>query len=314
VRIVVRHAGDLCNTKPTWRNYRVAARGLVADVALRELVAFKESGPRSEAHLPAAMPSVDPAGSPVIYSGTGWVGGGWHHVECRSAQGTYWLAITGVGPLTIAVDTEESAQIAMDSGRPGRLQAQAVLGPALVLALALQRTWCLHASAVAFGGQPLAFLGESADGKSTLAAFLGAGHDPEWRLLADDLLPVAAAPDGGSILALPHFPQLKLPMDRQPAPSLPEQMPMEAIYVLGMPPHGEQDTIEIEPLSRRDALVTLVRHTMAGCLFDRDLAAQNLAFAADVASRVPIRRLAYPRRYEILPRVRDALAADLQTL
>ena len=61
-------------------------------------------------------------------------------------------------------------------------------------------------------------------------------------------------------------------------------------------------------------MLALVSHTVAARLFGKDLLAQHLAFCAQAAAQMPVRRLAYPRRFDTLPRVRDALAADLETL
>jgi hypothetical protein len=129
----------------------------------------------------------------------------------------------------------------------------------------------------------VAFVVESGQGKSTLAAFLGNGDDPAWHQLADDLLPVTLVPDSPDVTALPHFPQLKLPVHTQPALGMPEQMPLAAVYVLEQTLLG-QDGVEITPLGWQDATVSVVR------------------------------RLAFARRYERLPAVRAALAADLKAV
>ena len=44
---------------------------------------------------------------------------------------------------------------------------------------------------------------------------------------------------------------------------------------------------------------------------DRGLLARHMAFCAESAARVPVRRLSYPRQMETLPTVRDALSADM---
>ena len=89
-----------------------------------------------------------------------------------------------------------------------------MLGPVLLLALALQGRWGLHASAAAHGAGVFRFLGESGVGKSTLAAGLAGG----WQPLADDLLPIRLPPSGPRIL--PRYPQLKVA--EQWAPRLPD--------------------------------------------------------------------------------------------
>jgi hypothetical protein len=184
-----------------------------------------------------------------------------------------------------------------------------LLGPALILSLALRDAWCLHASAVAIGGQAVAFLGESGNGKSTLAAFLASETDLGWQRLADDILPVELTANGFD--ALPHFPQLKLSPEDQPAGGIPERMPVRAIYVLDGPAL-ERDEIEIRPLGTQEATLAFVRHTIAARLFDKKLLARHLSFCADAAACVLVRRLGYLHDYDCLPAVRDAIAADLE--
>ena len=188
---------------------------------------------------------------------------------------------------------------------------EAALGPALILALALQGTWTLHASAVFSDDRAVAFVGESGNGKSTLAGFLGREGRPGWRLLADDMLPVVPGPGGLDVL--PHFPQLKLAGEDCSPAALPERMPLAAIYVLP-PAAGRSKAVQVRRLGSRDAALAVVRHTVAARLFDGALLARHLAFCAHAAAHIRICRLTYPHRYELLPAVRDAIRADLQAL
>jgi len=54
-------------------------------------------------------------------------------------------------------------------------------------------------------------------GKSTLAGYLA--NEAGWQLAADDILPVTM--DADSVVAWPHYPQLKVPRQVQPAAGLP---------------------------------------------------------------------------------------------
>ena len=246
----------------------------------------------------------------LVYRGPGWLGSEWRQVMCWCGPAGYLLEIDAVGGFTVIPD---GATVLLDRVEP-RADWQAVrevaLGPALILALALQDTWCLHASAAVLHDRAIAFLGESGKGKSTLAAFLGAGAGAVWRLLADDVLPVRLGPDG--LEALPHFPQLKLSPEEQPSLGMPEQLPLDAVYLLEKPPTN-QGGVDSRPLGPRDAMLALVRHTVAARLFDRRLLARHMRFCAQTAACIPVRRLSYPHEYALLPRVGDALAADLQT-
>lgn len=188
---------------------------------------------------------------------------------------------------------------------------RSVLGPGLLLALALQGSFALHAGAVARGGRAAVFLGDSGAGKSTLSAALDRRRADGWRRLADDVLPVAPGAEAG-IDALPEFPQLKLGPEEQYVadPSSPERLPVAAFYLLETPA-ADEDAVTITTLSPRDAAVALLTHTVASRLFAPDLAARHFAFCAAAAAAVPVRRLRYPRRLPALDAVAEALATDL---
>ncbi len=191
---------------------------------------------------------------------------------------------------------------------------QSILGPGLLLALALRGTFALHASAAAFDGRAAVFLGESGAGKSTLAAALGLRSAQGWQRLADDVLPIARGADG-ALDALPEFPQLKLPADEQyvAVGSRPERVPIASIYVLDTNSgSGAAEPVSITALAPRNALLELIHHTVVGCLFAPDLAARHLDFCAAAATAVPMKRLRYPRRLDAFDAVAEALDADLE--
>lgn len=292
------------------RAYRIAAQGLLSDARLAELAAFEvpyRGGLSSSSHFREASSS----SGALLYRGPGWIGNRWRDVECRSVANGTQLDVSEVGSFLVSEDGSTLARIGDNQNGDAQSVVETLLGPVLILALALQGTWCLHASAVVFGGRAIAFLGESGSGKSTLAWFLGMEGGPAWRTLADDILPVA--PGRGGLDAMPAFPQLKCPPEAQPSRGLPERVPLAAIYSLG-DPASAPDRVDIRPLSARSATLGLVRHTVAAQLFGQDLLAQHLDFAADAAAHVPMRHLTYPREVRALPAVRDALAADLGTV
>ena len=248
----------------------------------------------------------------MIYQGSHWVGRAHREVACLSSPASYRLNIEGVGHFAVAADGKVSQISEEPNVEPG-IVAETMLGPVLMLALALRSTYCLHAGAVTVGGRTIAFVGESGRGKSTLAAFLGAEGGRVWQRAADDVLPVLL--EGAELMARPHFPQLKLKPEEQPALGLPEQIPLAAVYVLGeLADERSGVSPEIRPLSCSQAALALIRHTIAARLFDKQLLARHTDFCAAAASRIPVRRLVYPRRYDVLPQVRELLAADLDKI
>jgi hypothetical protein len=217
---------------------------------------------------------------------------------CRVDPAGYRLTVEGVGEFTMA-PPQRPLSWSRAKGSDQDIFQEALFGPALILYLALSDTWCLHASAVARNGRAVAFMGDSGRGKSTLAAFLA---DREgWQRIADDILPITAGPAG--VTASPHFPQLKLPLKAHPSPDLPVQIPLAAVYLLERPnlEDDDQTAVRLEPLSRYQAALALIGHTVAARLFDKTLLARHAHFCADAA--VPVYRLTYPHRYELLPQI-----------
>lgn len=180
------------------------------------------------------------------------------------------------------------------------LDRSILLGPALILSVALRSIWSLHASAVRFGKQTIVFLGESGQGKSTLAAYLS---NSGWQRVADDILPVTCVAD--NILAWTHFPQLKLAPEEQPALNLPESLPLNKICLLTST--APESAPSLEKLSAGDAVKALLSHTAGTQIFDAVLLAQHLKFTAQVAKQIPAYRLVHPHRHDTLPLVREFL-------
>ena len=147
----------------------------------------------------------------------------------------------------------------------------------------------------------IVFLGESGQGKSTLAAYLS--QSPGWRLVADDILPVKMDPNGVSVL--PRFPQLKLPMDAQPGVHLPEQLPLKSICVLE---HAEADQMpELQKLSTAQTVQALLSHIAGTRMFNASLLTKHLEFSTQAAKQISAYRLINPHRRDTLPLVREFL-------
>ena len=281
--------------------YRLAGQNFDFSCPVSELEPFEIHGTETGTAEQAVpfVPHLFP-GSILISRTVGWVAGAQRQVEVFDISQGMLLKIAGCNDFLVTPHGETITQIGAQ-GEFNRLDRQVIAGPALVLALALRATWCLHASAVIYNENLLVFLGESGQGKSSLAASLAelAG----WRLAADDILPVTLAPQ--HVHAWPHFPQLKLDVHAQPGPGLPERLPVRLVCVLadtdGQHPPG------LEPLPSGQAVQALLGHTAGTRLFPPDLLAQHLAFCSAAVLRLPSYRLAYPHRWEAVPLIKDLL-------
>jgi hypothetical protein len=207
-----------------------------------------------------------------------------------------------------------------------------MLGQALSFALAKQGFEPLHATVVVVNDQAVAFLGDHAFGKSSLAAcFLNNGH----RLLTDDLLILRETSDG--ILAYPGPPRIKLfsriagrflghtmhripmnpetdklilPIDGHQQCASPAVL--KAIYTLAAPREAcRTPGVSIEALTPRQAFVELIKATFNRRLVSPQRLARQFDMMSSLASRVPIGKLTYQRTLDLLQEVQRAVIADL---
>jgi len=269
------------------------------------------------------------AGGEIVYRGPVWIGAAERPAVSRRSPAGYRIDIGGVGRIDVVADgsnalvhpLSEAAEASGQETEPARtvtasLSAEAALGPALVLALALGGTFCLHASAVALPGRAggegrvVAFLGPTGAGKSTLARLLD-GARPGWLRAADDVLPVVWSAEGPR--ACPRFPQLKLPNGGQPGARVPEIMPLTALYLLAPPPERAaarpRAPVGWRRLSPREAVLALVRNTVAARLFDGALLERHLDLCAALVARLGVAELSYPWHGDLAPDLAETIVS-----
>ncbi|MGB8212673.1 MAG: hypothetical protein WCE68_03850 [Anaerolineales bacterium] len=277
--------------------YRLAGQDFYFPGPIPELAPFENSA------LDAApSPASVPAPLALICQTVGWVAGEQRQVETWSAPPGFRLRVAGgsdfyispAGQIRLCTGPEQ------DKASLNETDRLILLGPVLVLALALRSTWCLHASAALFRQALLAFLGESGQGKSTLAGSLAA---EDWRRVADDILPVTL--EGGDLIAWPRFPQLKLPVQAPAGPGLPERLLIRTICVLTDVPADALPALQLLPVDQ--AIQAWLSHTAGTRMFGPGLLARHLAFCTQAAGRLPVYRLDYPHRWDALARIKGLL-------
>lgn len=286
--------GAPAGVERTW-TYVVAGRPLIADAPLPPLAPFavaadRGAGVEREATRPPSGPETP------IYRGPGWVGGRFTHVVCSRVGDAYIVRIVDLPALLI---DRSGCRVLPDGVAPVAMTdtlVEALLGPGLILPLALSGTFSLHAGAVAREGRAVLFVGESGAGKSTIARALAAARG--FTLLADDVLPAEIIATG--LAALPHYPQLKLAAAAQHAVTSPARVPVGAIVVLA-PEASGCGAVAIEPVGAREAFLALSRHTVAARLFDAPLLAAHAAFCSAAVGAVAVHTLVFPRRLDALP-------------
>ena len=180
------------------------------------------------------------------------------------------------------------------------INLELLTGPALLLLLAQLNVFCLHAGSIATPFGNVAIIAESGAGKSTLSSHVG----DDWSQLSDDILPLK-----GKKL-LPNFPQLKLP-NAVSEGRFGLDDSLRVIFRVNPIPCGD---IQFRRLSTVEAMLQVVRHTVAAKLFNRDLLSEHASFANELVSSVSVIELSYPRDLSRLGELRAAILSHLSDL
>ena len=194
----------------------------------------------------------------------------------------------------------------------------------------------LHASAVAMpDGAVAAFIGASGYGKSTLAASF---HQSGATLITDDCLlldmgkgQVTGIPNyygvrllddstsaifGKSIESSPvaHYSdKSRLLLPRKEGHETYRKFPLQALFVLETPENIEdRDEISIEPLNGSRQLMSIVEQSFLLDVTDKLLVRNNFLNIGRLAtSNIHIYSLKYPRKHELLSKVRSCIVDAL---
>jgi hypothetical protein len=254
--------------------------------------------------IPACPDDTHVADQAAAVHAMGWLAGLNRQVECRHTPTGARLLVPDLAGFELYRHQgviRRLPEFTPASANPDLIE-EVLLGPALLLQLAWRSVFALHAGAIDVNGAVVAFCAESGVGKSTLARACG----NDGHAVADDILPVRLDPQPA---ALPCFAQLKWPASRQYALTAPARLPLKAVCMLD--PMADDASapsrVEILPLAMPESALALVRHTVASRLFSPELLQRQLEFCRDLAAAVPVLRLRYPRRMEMLPHLHAAL-------
>ncbi len=283
-------------TAPGNRRYRVAEAEICSNQSIAELEPFEiSSHPESRAWRIEPLPP-DSGVLPKVYEGRGWIGGHDLGVTCRGHDGCYRLDIERGDRLHVWKDDGgRGLMTPRDAENEGARFA--VLGPGFALALALGDHFSLHASAISSGARCLLILGDSGVGKSTLARC--ARTRVGLKRVADDVVPIALT-RAGRLVALPRFPQLKLPAGDQWRGS--PRLPVATVFFLRR--GSTTGKPRVTELSAREAVLRLVENTVASRLFDARLRERHLDICVEAAASMRVADLEIP---DDLDRLAEAL-------
>lgn len=201
-----------------------------------------------------------------------------------------------------------------------------------VLPLALSKIGKLvfHASAVEVGDNAVAFVGESGRGKSTLAASFALSG---FRFLTDDGLVVEAGGEG--YMAFPSHPSIRLWQDSQEVliPSGTEIAPsldftskarflagkdilfcdqprfLQQVYFLG---DGSEPKLIFQRMTAAEAFIEWMKHSFLLDVEEKTLLAGQFKQVTQLARQPIYFRLDYPRCFDELTQVRQAIVKHVQ--
>jgi hypothetical protein len=254
-----------------------------------------------------------------------------------------WLSIASVGEERLLRFERLADFVISADGRTIRCDARRTTTPETVRHLLLdqvlpamlagERRFGVHASAVAVDGAAVAFLGRTGRGKSTLAAAFGLRGAP---IVTDDCLVFELSPEG--VVAVPTYPSLRL------APAALERLgtsrrrlhrvaqytaklrlgadnavglrfrqrpiSVSRLYLLERDPRARRP--RIRPLSRRESYMELMKYRFRLDPRDRTALRRECDQLARLAFALPMARLYIPSGFAALPRVRDAVLADIR--
>ena len=210
-----------------------------------------------------------------------------------------------------------------------------LVGPVMGFVLRLRGVTCLHASAVAIGGNAIALVGSPGAGKSTTAA---AFADRGFEVLSDDV--VALEDRGDHFLVLPGYPRVNLwpdsvgmlfgsedilpritptwdkrflALDRGGRRFASKPLPLGAIYILGER-DAELSAPVLEEVAAGDALITLVANTYVNYLLNREMREREFDLLSRIVANVPVRRVRIPDNPSDVFSLCEAIAGDVERL
>lgn len=289
-------------------HYAVAGQVLASQSEITGLNAFVEGEASIEfsallnAYEEPALPSRE--GAVAHYRGQAYFEGRLRTVAYRRRGRLGQLNVDTV-PICL-VDFEGSHIHVLNNEPLGEgLNFEVITGPALVLLLTQFEVYCLHAACVDTKAGRIGIMAESGVGKSTLSAHAG----DDWSQVADDIMPFSFN-GGDKPVVIPAFPQLKL--EKMVVENFP-QLSGSLNYLIRLTPKASAN-IEFSVLPRIDAMLQIVRHTVAAKLFDDHSLQTHASFARNVSKNLPVVEVSYPRDLEQLPSLRESIVEYLQAL
>ncbi len=283
--------------------YKICGYKILTNKQLLELSAFSIEADKDVKQFTTI--DVPPSGNKeVLFKGTSWLAWQNREITCSRINGGYVIDVPKMASFFVDDRGSSINLIPNDQCLPkasDRELEYLLFGPPLMLVLALNRHFSLHASSVGFANKAILFTGDSGFGKSTIARCLQNGAN--LNRLSDDISVLSESePD---LVLNADFPQLKLEDHDQYFDGPPIQL--GAVILID---RHQQNSINIVKLNTINAIQVLVNHSVATQLFDKLLVKQHLQFMANLVSTIPIYKLSYPNGLENMPAIEKILKRE----
>ncbi len=226
----------------------------------------------------------------------------------RLKNGEYWLEFSERVTLRISRDLRQ-VRVILQKNVSLSWVSHLLVGVVPAVVLTLSGEWLLHASAVAFPQGVVAMVGETATGKTTLAALLcrlGARlvTDDLLRLHKDSLVPTCEPGPGWLRLRLDVLEVISFPQDwvRQPGPDhrvllwVPTVTHPVGLQMIVFPElDGDTPTVSLLPVKQDEAFRRIFEGVKVGALLAPSYLNGRLEFSRRLTQQVPMYRLLLPR-------------------
>ena len=283
--------------------YKVCGRKLISNKKISSLSAFSMTTEDENIEFGSSHLMLDDG--VIIYQGISWLAEKSRRVMCAKVDQGYRIDVPEISTFFISNDgfqiIEYSDSKATIESNDIELE-QILLGPVLMLALALNELFGLHASSVRLGDRAILFTGNSGFGKSTMARHLQ--QKSGFYRLSDDISVISKS--GSDFVLNTDFPQLKL-FDNDQKFDLP-LIKLGAVITLNR--QSSNKDIGLIKLNSIDAVQVLLNHAVATQLFDKELVNLHLKFMVKLATPTPIYKLTYPNGLEKIPKIAKILISE----
>lgn len=162
-----------------------------------------------------------------------------------------------------------------------------LMGPAMILNLATNKVFCLHASAFLFKNQIkdtlFILMAESGTGKSTIARYMN--QQPNTLRIADDIMPLKIK--NHKLTALASFPQLKLNQQQQYKG---DDVCTKTVLLFARKSKSETT---INKINTFESMKNLIKHSVATKLFSENELNNHLKFCHEASRQTTAYQVNY---------------------